>query len=140
MMVSLPGRLGKAELEALEAAVDVERRVHAGDDFTAKKRIAGDFDHILAGFTGNGVLMAMLQNVLTRLSLVNALYDREQGCGRGVAQHEAIVGHLKSGDFDSAHAAMAAHLDEMESSIAYEGVDGEKDVFLAILERMTAKG
>ena len=139
VMDSLPGRLGKSEFEALDAAVDIERQVHAGDDFTAKRRIAGDFDHILAGFTGNNVLMAMLQNVLTRLSLVTALYDRDHGCGSGAVQHEMVVNHLKAGDFDAARRAMAVHLDEMEGNISFTDGDGDKDEFLVILERMTVK-
>ncbi|NVO28164.1 GntR family transcriptional regulator [Donghicola sp. C2-DW-16] len=138
-MDALQGKLGEKEFEVLEKVVDTERRVHAGTDFTEKKKIAGEFDYTLVGFTGNEVLLNMLQNVLTRLSLVTALYARDQGTGSGVAQHEAIVDLLRKGEFDAARTSMAAHLDEMAKSIAFEGVDGEKDEFLAILERMTAQ-
>ncbi|WP_406721107.1 GntR family transcriptional regulator [Thioclava litoralis] len=139
-MDTLNGQLGKKEFETLGKTIENEARVHAGADQTEKKRIAGDFHHILAGFSGNTVLLAMLENVLTRLSLVNAMYERQTGCTCGTSHHELILNHLKSGDFDAAREAMAVHLDDMESSISYNGVDGEKDEFLAILERMTGKG
>lgn len=139
VMDTLPGKLGRKEFEALDRAVETERKVHSGTDFLAKKRISGVFDVTLAGFADNDVLLAMLQNVLTRLSLVNALYDREQGCGTGVQQHQTLVAHLKNADFAAARAAMAAHLTEMEGNITFDGGSKDEDDFQAILERMTAR-
>ena len=94
---------------------------------------------LLAEFTGNTVLNVMLENVLARLSLVNALYERPSACSCGTAHHEAILSHLKRGDIAGARRAMALHLDDMEGGIVFRRPEKEEDGFLAILERMSAR-
>lgn len=139
VMESLAGRIGASEVSRLERTIAREKQVHAGRDSSAKKRIAGDFHHLLAEFTGNTVLNRMLDNVLTRLSLVNAIYERPSACSCGTAHHEAILSHLKQGDLAGARDAMALHLDDMEGGVAFQPALKEEDAFLAILERMSAK-
>lgn len=139
VMDTLPGRLTKKEFDVLARTIENEAKIHSGSDAAEKKRIAGDFHHILAEFAGNDVLLAMLENVLTRLSLVNSLYERANECTCGTSHHSLILDHLRSGDYDAARSAMSVHLKEMEGNIAFDGVDGDKDEFLAILERMTGK-
>ncbi|WP_171060901.1 GntR family transcriptional regulator [Poseidonocella sp. HB161398] len=137
VMAALPGHLGKPEFGKLASTIETETRVHSGTDAVAKKRIAGDFHNLLAGFTGNDVLRAMLENVLTRLSLVNALYEKSAGCSCGTTFHEQILAHLEGGDFEAAATSMAVHLDDMESAITFDKAAAETDEFLAILQRMT---
>ena len=138
-METLPGRLTKKEFDVLAQTIETETKVHAGRDAVEKRRIAGDFHHILAGFAGNTVLLAMLENVLTRISLVSALYERASDCNCGTSHHATILDHLKAGDFDAARTAMAVHLDDMADNMVFDGVNGEKDEFLAILERVTGQ-
>ena len=140
VMEALSGHVGPKEFDRLTRTIQREKQVHAGRDVTEKKRIAGDFHYLLADFSGNEVLRAILENILTRLSLVNALYEKSAGCSCGTPHHEAILSQLKGGDFAAARAAMAAHLDDIEASIAFDQPSTDEDDFLAILERMTAKG
>lgn len=139
VMEALSGHVGTKEFDRLTRTIQREKQVHSGTDSTEKKRIAGDFHYLLAEFTGNLVLRAVLENILTRLSLVNALYEKSAGCSCGTPHHEAILAQLKSGDFAAARAAMAVHLDDIEASIAFERPSKDADDFLAILERMTAR-
>lgn len=139
VMEALSGQVGSKEFDRLTKTIQREKQVHSGTDSIEKKRIAGDFHYLLAEFTGNEVLRAVLENILTRLSLVNALYEKSSGCSCGTPHHEAILAQLKGGDFSGARAAMAAHLDDIEQSIAFERPGRDEDDFLAILERMTAK-
>lgn len=140
VMAALSGRLGSKEHDRLAKTIQREKQVHSGQDSTEKKRIAGDFHALLAEFTGNDVLHAVLENILTRLSLVNSLYEKTSGCSCGTPHHEEILDKLKSGDFAGARASMSVHLDDIESQIAFDGAKKDEDDFLAILERMTAKG
>lgn len=140
VMETLSGHVGPKEFDRLTKTIQREKQVHSGRDVTEKKRIAGDFHYLLADFSGNEVLRAVLENILTRLSLVNALYEKSAGCSCGTPHHETILLALKGGDFTAARAAMAVHLDDIESSIAFDQPSTEEDDFLAILERMTAKG
>lgn len=140
VMDTLAGHVGTREFDRLTRTIQREKQVHSGSDVTEKKRIAGDFHYLLAEFTGNEVLRAMLENILTRLSLVNALYEKSAGCSCGTPHHEAILAQLRDGDFAAARAAMAVHLDDIEASIAFERPSKSEDDFLAILERMTARG
>ncbi|GGG69380.1 GntR family transcriptional regulator [Salipiger pallidus] len=139
VMDTIPGRLKAKDFDVLARHVENETKVHSGHDSMEKKRIAGDFHHMLAEYAGNDVLLTMLENVLTRLSLVQSLYERKTECNCGTSHHAVILEHLKSEDYDAAREAMAVHLEDMADNIVYEGVDGEKDEFLAILERMTGK-
>lgn len=139
VMDALEGNVGPKEIDQLASAIKREKQVHAGKDETEKKRIAGDFHYLLAEFAGNEVLSSVIENILTRLSLVNALYETTAGCSCGTAHHEAIVSHLKRGDFSGARTAMSIHLDDTEASITFDQHAKEEDGFLAILERMTAK-
>lgn len=139
VMDAIQGRVGSKEIDRLGQVIKRERQVHAGHDETAKRRIAGDFHYLLAEFAGNAVLGSVIENTLTRLSLVNALYEKSSGCSCGTAHHEAIVTHLKRGDTAAAASAMAVHLDDIEAGIEFDRKVKEGDGFLAILERMTAK-
>lgn len=140
VMETLSGHVGPREFDRLTRTIQREKQVHAGSDTTEKKRIAGDFHYLLADFTGNDVLRAVLENILTRLSLVNSLYEKTSGCSCGTPHHEVILAQLKAGDFAAARKAMAVHLDDIEASIVFDGPSTEEDDFLAILERMSAKG
>lgn len=139
VMDALEGKLGPKQVSQLARTIAHEKQVHAGHDRAAKKRIAGDFHYLLAEFTGNTVLNRMLENILARLSLVNALYERATACSCGTAHHEAILSHLERGDLAGARRAMAVHLDDMEAGIVFRTASTEEDGFLAILERMSAK-
>lgn len=139
VMDALDGNVGPKEIERLSQTIKREKQVHSGHDDTEKKRIAGDFHYLLAEFAGNPVLSAIIVNVLTRMSLVNALYEKAGGCSCGTAHHEAILADLKRGDTAAARHAMAVHLDAAESSIGFDQQAREEDGFLAILERMTAR-
>lgn len=139
VMDTLQGRIGAKELDRLAQTIKREKQVHSGGNITEKMRIAGDFHYLLAEFTGNDVLRAVLENILTRLSLVNSLYEKSSGCSCGTPHHEAILAQLKGGDFAAARELMAVHLDDIDRSIVFEAPANDEDDFLAILERMTAK-
>jgi DNA-binding GntR family transcriptional regulator len=139
VMDALAGQVGTKEFDRLTKTILREKQVHAGSDITEKKRIAGDFHYLLADFTGNTVLRSVLENILTRLSLVNSLYEKSAGCSCGTPHHEMILARLKAGDFAAARSAMAVHLDDIEASIAFDRPSLDEDDFLAILERMSAK-
>lgn len=139
VMETLSGHVGTKEFDRLTKTIQREKQVHAGSDPTEKKRIAGDFHYLLADFTGNAVLRSVLENILTRLSLVNSLYEKSAGCSCGTPHHEMILTQLKAGDFDAARVAMAVHLDDIEAHIAFDQPALDEDDFLAILKRVTAK-
>jgi DNA-binding GntR family transcriptional regulator len=139
VMETLKGHIGAKELDRLAQTIKREKQVHSGSDATEIKRIAGDFHYLLADFTGNAVLRSVLENILTRLSLVNALYEKQSGCSCGTPHHEQILSRLKGNDYAGAREAMSVHLDDIETSITFDQPSREEDNFLAILERMTAK-
>lgn len=136
VMQALPRKIAAAQITALHQAIARERHVHAGTDAQQIKKISGDFHFLLTDFTGNTVLRSLLENILTRLSLVNALYEKSSGCSCGTSHHEVIVKHLERGDFDAASQAMSKHLDEIEGDIIFDAREDNGDQFLAILERM----
>lgn len=139
VMEGLTGNVGAKEVGLLEKAIQREKQVHSGSNVTEIKRIAGDFHYLLADLTRNDVLRAVLENILTRLSLVNSLYERQAGCSCGTPHHEVILSHLKDKDFAAAGTAMSAHLDDIEAGIVFAPPPADENDFQAILERMTGR-
>jgi DNA-binding GntR family transcriptional regulator len=139
VMDMLSGRIGAGQVGQLAESIKRENQVHAGSDSAAKRRIAGDFHYLLAEFSGNAVLRSVLEIILTRLSLVNALYEKESGCSCGTPHHEEILAQLKAGDFVRARKAMEVHLDDIDSSMSFDPPKREEDDFLAVLQRMAER-
>ena len=105
------------ELDRLEQLTLDEDAVHSGADDGAKQRLSGNFHVELARAAGNAVMEEVLGNVLARLSLVAALYERDDGRKCGASDHRSILTAIRSGDRAGAAAAMSRHLDDLEAML-----------------------
>ena len=81
-------------------------------------RLSGEFHLAIAGLCGEGALTQFLRSLISRSSLVIALYGRGQASECGHADHAALLEALAAGDPERAAAAMAEHIDHVVADLA----------------------
>ena len=106
---TLAGKLTPADLDRLNAFVDREQQV-AGADERESIRLAGEFHLLLACMTGNQLLIRYVREVVSRCSLILAMYGRPHSADCGVDEHREIIAALAAGDAAAASRLMDHHL------------------------------
>ena len=109
----LVARISVIGLDNLEAHVHQEARVR-GRDGPRSIRLAGEFHVILAQLTGNRLLVRYVSEVVSRCSLILAIYARAHSSQCAVDEHRRIIQALRDGDADAAMAIMDEHLGAVE--------------------------
>lgn len=139
MLERVCDRADPERVTALEELTIEEERIHAASDPAAKSRLAGRFHIELARIGENTVLLELLEKVLARISLVDALYRRQQGDQCGADHHRQIIGAVARGDKEQALKLMSEHLAELESQLVLDEAQGESHSLTAVLERFSAR-
>jgi DNA-binding GntR family transcriptional regulator len=109
-------RATAADIEGLDALTRHEEHVHAGADSSAKLRLAGNFHLRLARIAGNGVLTAMMETLVSRSSLVIALYSAPDADRCGANDHRQIIEAIAAKDAAAACQRMDEHLQAIEAT------------------------
>ncbi|HJZ21979.1 MAG TPA: FCD domain-containing protein, partial [Bradyrhizobium sp.] len=98
-------------------------------------RLAGEFHTRLGEMAGNALLARYLGEVVSRTSLILALYGRPHSADCAVSEHREIVAALRDRDADTAIAVMDHHLGSVEHRALLDQVrDGRFDLG-AVLSR-----
>jgi len=105
----LAGGLGAAQAKRLRAHVGAERQL-LGRDGPESIRLAGEFHMLLAELTGNALLARYVAEVVSRSSLILALYSRPHSSECGANEHAGILKALIDGDGARARHLMDHHL------------------------------
>lgn len=105
----LAGKLKPADLDRLNAFVDREQQASGADD-KESIRLAGEFHLLLARMTGNQLLIRFVREVVSRCSLILAMYARPHSADCGVDEHREIIAALAAGDAATASQLMDHHL------------------------------
>jgi DNA-binding GntR family transcriptional regulator len=110
VMQRLAGQLSAADKARLRGLVQREQEA-SGHDGLRSVRLAGEFHLALASMTGNQLLLRYVTEVVSRCSLILAIYSRPHSSDCAVAEHAAIVEALEAGDDAAAINIMERHLD-----------------------------
>lgn len=105
----LAGVLDGGQVRRLRAHVAAERALQ-GRDGPESIRLAGEFHVLLADLTGNALLARYVADVVSRSSLILALYSRPHSSECGANEHAGIIEALAAGDGARAGALMDHHL------------------------------
>lgn len=106
----LVSKITKADVEQLKAHVAREEAVKAAN--TAESiRLAGEFHILLAEMAGNAVTARYINELVSRCSLILALYGRPHSSDCAVNEHLEIVAALQKGDSEKALETMDHHLE-----------------------------
>jgi DNA-binding GntR family transcriptional regulator len=98
----------------LEGHVREEEGARGARDEPVSIRLAGEFHTKLANMAGNRLLRRYLGEVVSRCSLILALYGRPHSADCAVNEHREIIAALRAGDVDVAVAVMERHLGSVE--------------------------
>ena len=102
---------------ALRAHVEEERAAHERRDRHAAIRLSGAFHLRLAELAGNRTLADILRDLVSRSSLIIAVYERPGWADCSHDDHVALIEALRKGEPDSASRAMLRHLDDIAASL-----------------------
>lgn len=107
---SLAGRLTPDQVKRLEAHVVAEEKAAAKSNERESIRLAGEFHTILAEMTGNALLIRYVAEVVSRCSLILAIYGRPHSSDCAVSEHRELIEALTRGDEARALDLMDHHL------------------------------
>jgi DNA-binding GntR family transcriptional regulator len=109
VLVRLAERVTIDDIERLQKHVHLETKANEHDG-PAAIRLAGEFHILLASLSGNRVLARYVDEVVSRCSLILALYSRPHSSDCSINEHQQIIDALQAGNSQAAIDAMDHHL------------------------------
>ncbi|MDY0036386.1 MAG: GntR family transcriptional regulator [Zoogloea oleivorans] len=108
---------GPAALTRLRLAIQAEHQaLHAGDR-PNWIRLGGEFHLLLAELAGNTVLQRFMSELVSRCSLIIALYDTGGAPMCADDEHEHLVQLMEAGRAEEATTLMESHLQAIETRL-----------------------
>lgn len=123
-----------AELEGLVREEDAAREQNQP---AVWGRLAGEFHITLARLSGNALLERYMEELVTRCSLILAVYGRPHAHDGGVNEHAEIITALRAGDADTTVAIMDHHMEAVERRAIAEEAPAESPALGEVLSRYT---
>lgn len=96
-------------------------------------RLAGEFHLRMAELSGNALLERYLSELVSRCSLVLAIYSRPHSAECAIDEHSAIIESLRRGASVEAERLMEEHLSLVESRALIDETASEKSDLASIL-------
>ncbi|GAB4179221.1 MAG: GntR family transcriptional regulator [Thalassobaculales bacterium] len=136
----LAGRLSATQVKALRSHVAREHAAEGKEGGRLSIRLSGEFHLLLARYAGNGVLEGFLVELVSRSSLILALYGRRNAGDCAGHEHEALIRALGDGDGAAAAAEMDRHLLAVEAALDLSPPEPAAPDLSAILKRYARPG
>ena len=108
------GRVTNGKLAKLRDIVDADREALARGDSEMSIKLSGDFHLCLGEIAGNQVLSEILDELVSRSSLIIAAYGHARQSDCSAEEHSRLIEALRIGDAEKAVAAMTEHLGHIE--------------------------
>ncbi len=113
----LAQRITPSELERLRLRLAAEHSALHNQDHPRWVMLAGGFHMTLAQMAGNVVLLRMLTELMTRCSLIVAMYEPPGNAHCEHEEHERLVDLLALRDGEAAAKLMSEHLCSLEARL-----------------------
>lgn len=113
----LIARVGEEDFPRIEAHLAAERDANARGDTSATIRLSGGFHLLLAELCGSDFLISILRDLISRSSLITAMYRAQHVHYCGPDDHEALLRHIRARDTARALETMREHLDHAEAEL-----------------------
>jgi DNA-binding GntR family transcriptional regulator len=117
MVKQLCTQVTDAQIAELRAHLAAEAQAVARTDVSGRTRLLADFHVVLARMLGNQVLADLLQDLLTRSSLIALMYQSSHSAEHSQAEHVAIVDALEKRDVRAAVRLLESHLGNVERNL-----------------------
>lgn len=109
--------VSKTNLKRLRDHVAKERIANAQDVTTDIIKLSGGFHLLLAETVGSDFLFTTMRDLISRSSLITAVYRNTNRFNCGPDEHAEIVDAIASNNVEKATHLMAHHLDHVESEL-----------------------
>jgi len=106
-----------AQIAELRQHVKAEAMAVARTDVSGRTRLLADFHVVLARMLGNEVLAELLEDLLTRSSLIALMYQSSHSAEHSQEEHVAIVDALERRDARAAVRLLESHLGNVERNL-----------------------
>ena len=113
----LCGRITDRQIVDLRAHLRTEGAAVARSDVAGRTRLLADFHVVLARMLGNEVLVQLLEDLLSRSSLIALMYQSAQSAEHSLQEHVQIVDALEKRDPRLAAKLMAHHVAAIEQNL-----------------------
>jgi DNA-binding GntR family transcriptional regulator len=121
-------RISKSEIASLRKQLrDEHAAIHRADQ-PAWARLASSFHLRLAELSGNAILHGYLHELVSRCSLIVALYEPPGNAACEHDEHARIVDHIENGEPGKAVRVMNEHLLDLERRICLDKPQAEKSL------------
>ncbi len=128
VLTRLAAKVTDRDIALLEKHIALERKASPADG-PASIRLAGEFHILLADLSGNTVLARFVDEVVSRCSLILALYGRPHSSDCSLTEHEQIIEALRQRDGAGAVASMDHHLHAVtERALLSSTADRHRDI------------
>jgi DNA-binding GntR family transcriptional regulator len=113
----LATRLTSGELDTLRAHFAGEQRAHARGRRFEMIQLSGAFHILLAELTHNPLIVRQMQELVSRTSMLVALFEEDSAPDCGIDEHRSILRALEARDAADATSAMLHHLSSIETRL-----------------------
>jgi len=109
--------LSTAQIAELRSHLRDEQAAVQRTDVSGRTRLLADFHVVLARMLGNEVLADLLNDLVTRSSLIALMYQSAHSAEHSFAEHVAIVDAIEKRDARAAVKLMEDHLHNVERNL-----------------------
>ena len=134
VIARLAEKVTGGDIESLQRHVELETKANSHDG-SAAIRLAGEFHILLASLSGNKVLARYVDEVVSRSSLILALYSRPHSSDCSINEHQQIIDALRQGDSQAAIDAMDHHLKAVADRALLSSTSDKHRDIRSILDR-----
>jgi DNA-binding GntR family transcriptional regulator len=117
MVKRLAAQITPAQVAELRAHLRDEQAAVQRTDVSGRTRLLADFHVVLARMLGNETLGEMLQDLVSRCSLISLMYQSSHSAEHSFEEHVAIVDALEKRDVRAAVRLMDDHLGNVERNL-----------------------
>ncbi len=117
VMERLVDRITDAQIPLLEAHLAQEREANQRGDTSATTRLSGGFHLLLAELAGPSFLFGILRDLISRSSLITAIYRSQHLHNCGPDEHAALIARISARDKVGAMQIMLDHLQHVEDEL-----------------------
>jgi DNA-binding GntR family transcriptional regulator len=117
LVKQLAARITDAQVAELRTHLAQEREAVARTDVPGRTRLLADFHVVLARMLGNDVLAHLLNDLLSRSSLISLMYQSSHSAEHSQDEHEQIVDALARRDVRAAVKLMEQHIQSVERNL-----------------------
>jgi len=110
-------RVADEDLPRLEAHLTEERAALSRGDMSAAIQLSGGFHLLLAELSGSQFLSDVLRDLISRSSLITAMYRGQDVHNCGPADHEGLINAIQARNAALARKLMREHLEHVEAEL-----------------------